>query len=239
MIEKSLKVQRHELKYYINRSDYEYAKSMLKNLMKRDFHQVFEDGYFIRSLYFDDFYESSVEEKLAGIEKRDKYRIRIYDFGQKWAKLERKRKLNHYVQKATGIITREEAIEFISGNFESLKNYDNPNTNSIFFDLKRKYFKPVLIVDYIRDAFMLDYNQIRITFDKQIRVSDKDFDLFNEKVITEPIQRDDVIIMEVKFNNFLPSWFGDLIRFESATLSAISKYCLGRMKHTEYYNYYH
>lgn len=236
-MKRSLQVTRHELKYYINRSDYEYCRSLLKSLMKRDSHQENDTGYPIRSLYFDDIYDSSVEEKLAGVEKRDKYRIRIYDFKQKWAKLERKRKHNKYVQKTTGIITKDEALKMIEGDYESLSKYNDQGINSIYFDLKRKYFKPVVIVDYIRDVFMLDYNQIRITFDKKLRVNDRNFNLFDKNFITEPIQRDDVIIMEIKFNNFLPSWFGNLLRFESATSSAISKYCMGRMKHTAYYNH--
>lgn len=232
---KNLQVQRHELKYYINRADYEYCKSMLKHLMKRDSHQLNDEGYFIRSLYLDDSNDNSVREKLAGVEKRDKYRLRIYDFDQEWAKFERKRKTNNYVNKTTTIITREEAQNIINGNFEDLLNYKKQETNSLYFDLKGKYYRPVVIVDYIRDAFILDYNNIRITFDKQLRNNDQDFDLFSPKITTEPLQPNEVIIMEIKFNNFLPPWFKNIFKLESATSSAISKYCQSRMRTREYF----
>lgn len=233
---KNLAVQRHELKYYISRSDYEYARSLLAQLMSKDSHQKQDRGYFIRSLYLDDAEDNSVEEKLAGVEMRDKYRLRIYNFEQDWVKLERKRKHNNYVKKSTAIITKEEALEIINGEYESLLKYDNPETKSIYFDLKKKYFKPVVIVDYTRDVFKLDYNEVRITFDKHLRGNTEDLELFNPNIITEPLQQSEVIIMEVKFNHALPSWFTQLFQFESATISAISKYCQCRIKTREYYN---
>jgi len=237
-MQKELEVARHELKYYISRSDYEYAHALLSELMHHDSHQIEKEGYFIRSLYFDDMMENSVEEKLAGVEHRDKYRLRIYEFDQNWAKLERKRKNGNYVQKSTGVITRKEAEELIQGNHDILLNYKVHNLNSIYFDFKRKFLRPVVIVDYIRDVYMLDYNDIRITFDKHLRANDQNLDLFNPEIITEPLQRDEVIIMEIKFNHFLPPWFKDFLRFDSAMSSAISKYCQCRMKTREFY-YHH
>lgn len=232
----SLHVQRHELKYYINRSDYEYCRSLLKHLMSRDANQKNDRGYFIRSLYFDDVHESAVEEKLAGVEMRDKYRLRIYDCEQNWAKLERKRKHGNYVQKTSGILTKKEALDLIDGNYEILLRHKNKNLNSIYFDFKTKFFCPVVIVDYIRDAFTLDYNNIRITFDKHLRSNNQDLDLFCPAILTEPLQRDEVIIMEIKFNDCLPSWFTSLFKFESSTASAISKYCQSRMRTREHYH---
>lgn len=228
-------VQRHELKYYINMNDYLYAKSLLKNLMQRDSYQKDDDGYFIRSLYLDDANDASVEEKLAGVEKRDKYRLRIYDFNQDWVKLERKRKYNNYVKKSSVIITKEEAIEIMNGKYECLLKYNNTDANSIYFDFKRKYFEPAVIVDYVRDAFILDYNNIRITFDKHLRGNTSDLNLFDANVLTEPLQKNEVMIMEVKYNNCLPSWFTEFFHFEGAVHSAISKFCHCRMKTDEYF----
>lgn len=232
----NLQVARHELKYYISRSDYEYVRNALKNLMQRDLHQKKERGYFIRSLYLDDINDSAVEEKLAGIEKRDKYRLRIYDFKQDWVKLERKKKENNYVIKTTAIITKKETEEIMKGNYNVLLKYKNKAHNSIYYDFKKKYFSPVVIVDYIREAYLLDYNNVRITFDKHLRGSTHDLRLFESNVLTRPLQRSDVIIMEVKFNHFLPPWFKTLFQFDSATVSAISKYCQSRMNTREYYN---
>ncbi len=232
----NLQVQRHELKYYINQIDYQSAKSVLSQLMKQDSHQTNSSGYFIRSLYLDDLYDNSVEEKLAGIEKRDKYRLRIYDCKQNWVKLERKRKNGNFVNKTTTIITKREALHIINGQYKELaKNYHNPDTYSIYYDFCQKYFHPVCIVDYYRDVFMLDYNDIRITFDKQLRCNNENYDLFNPHLFTEPLMRPEIIVMEIKFNHFLPAWFKNIIHLESVTASAVSKYCQSRMHTKEYY----
>lgn len=231
----NLKVQRHELKFYISRSDYEYTRHILSELMEKDSYQTGDRGYFIRSLYFDDILNSSVEEKLDGIERRDKYRLRIYDFDQNWVKLERKRKDNNFVNKSSVTLSKEESLKMMEGEYDFLLEKEGMAGKSIYFDLKRKYYRPVVIVDYIRDVYKMDYNEIRITFDKHIRVSTDDLNLFDKNVETHALQRDDAIIMEVKFNTCLPSWFKSFLKFESSTALAISKYCYGRMDTREYY----
>ncbi len=227
-------VKRHELKFYINLADYEYCRSVLSYLMHRDSHQKNKQGYFIRSLYFDDIYDTSVEEKLAGTEKRSKYRLRIYDCNQNWAKFERKSKYNDYVQKSAAIITKREAGDIIKGNYECLLNYQKNEINSIYFDVKKKYIKPVVIIDYIRDAYKLDYSNIRITFDKKISYNDSNFDIFNQNIKTIRLQSNDVIVMEIKFNNFLPQWFTKILKLNNPVRSAVSKYCQSRLRSGDY-----
>lgn len=237
MDKKKLNVQRHELKFYISSADYEYAKKILDELMNKDEHQKNNDGYFIRSLYFDDIMESSLEEKLDGVEKRDKYRIRVYGTNLDWAKLERKRKLNNYVKKDSVTISKKEVYKMINGDYDFLLQKESKIANDFFFDLKRKYFRPVVLIDYFRDVYKMDYNEIRITFDKNIRSSTENFDVFDSEIITNPIQRSDTIIMEVKFNNALPSWFKDFLSFDSAICMAISKYVQSRMHIKNFYSY--
>lgn len=234
-MKENLNVQRHELKFYISRSDYEYARHMLSELMHKDEYQDDDRGYHIRSLYFDDAADSAVEDKLDGIEFRDKYRIRIYDTDQKWAKLERKRKANNFVKKDSVTISREEVYQMMNGNYDFLRDKKSTDALSIYFDLSRKYFRPVVLIDYVRDVFKIDYNEIRITFDKHIRTTTTDLDIFDPQVDLHPLDRDDLIIMEVKFNVCLPSWFKDFLKFNSGISSAISKYCYGRMDTREYY----
>jgi hypothetical protein len=232
---RTLKVQRHEVKYYISYADYEYARHLLNTLMIRDPHQKEDRGYFIRSLYFDDIYNTSVEEKLDGIEHRDKYRLRIYDPLQTWVKLERKRKNNQFVNKSSVTLSKAEALQMIEGDIDFLLDKDSTSARSIFFDLKRKYMRPAVIVDYDREVYMLDYNEIRVTFDKDIRVNTSNLDLFNPDLETQTLQRPDTIIMEVKFNTCLPPWFPALLKFDGTTAMAISKYCQGRMHTREFY----
>ncbi len=223
-----LRVQRHELKYYISRQDYEYARTLLKTFMHRDEHSP-ERGYPIRSLYFDDISDSSVIEKLDGVEFRDKYRLRTYDPNLDWVKLERKRKENNYVTKTSVRLSRKEAEKLIKHDHNVLYDKNTPAARSLYFDFTRKYLQPVIVIDYLREAYTLPYNDIRVTFDKDISIATHDFNIFDSKLETQHIQRSDVIIMEVKYNVCLPSWFALLMNLESATTSAISKYTQGRI----------
>ena len=68
---------RHELKYLINEIEAIELSNVLKYIMKPDEHA--DNGvYNIRSLYFDDIYQSAYNEKLDGVEERKKYRIHRY-----------------------------------------------------------------------------------------------------------------------------------------------------------------
>lgn len=223
-------IQRHELKFYIDHADYAHARSVLDVVMKKDPNQENARGYWIRSLYLDDIDDSSVEDKLAGIEDRTKYRLRIYDTAQDWAKLEQKKKLNNYVQKTAVHVSRDEAYEIAAGDYTCLQRRDDRDALTLYVDLVKQYRRPVAIIDYMRDTYCLDYNNIRITFDTQLRASNTDLDLFATDTATLPLLRPEAVIMEIKFNHFLPPWFTQLMQLDGAISSAISKYTISRME---------
>ena len=89
---------RHEWKYLINRAEKQLTDLRLRECMQLDPHAG-EGGYMIRSLYFDDYWNSAMEEKDAGVLMRKKYRIRIYNCSDKSIKLERKKKFGSYIYK--------------------------------------------------------------------------------------------------------------------------------------------
>ncbi len=230
---KILNVQRHELKFYLSHADYEYARVILREMMERDEHSP-ERGYPLRSLYFDDIADTALLEKLDGVEFRDKYRLRSYGPEYPWVKLERKRKHNNYVQKTSVVISNEDAKKLIAGDASVLLQNDDPAARSIYFDFARRYMRPVVLIDYVREAYTLPYNEVRITFDKELSASTHDLDMFDAHTRTRQIEPHEVIIMEVKYNVALPSWFKEVFKFESGTSSAISKYTYGRIGVMEY-----
>lgn len=83
---------RHELKYLINEGEHAALACRMAPVFKLDKHAQ-AGGYTIRSLYFDDYCNSAYEEKDAGILMRKKYRVRIYNGGDKVIKLERKKEV--------------------------------------------------------------------------------------------------------------------------------------------------
>ena len=91
MRNKSREAFRNEWKYLISTSEKEMLMLRLKPFLQPDPHAG-EGGYYIRSLYFEDYWNSAYAEKEAGVLMRKKYRIRIYNNNDKFIKLERKKK---------------------------------------------------------------------------------------------------------------------------------------------------
>lgn len=80
---------RHELKHYINFSDYISIKSRLRSIMHIDKNANENNEYKIRSLYFDNVYDKALMEKVIGVPKRHKFRIRFYNDNHEFIRLEK------------------------------------------------------------------------------------------------------------------------------------------------------
>ena len=107
---------RHEQKYYISQGDAAYLSTLLRHTMQRDKHADRNGEYHIRSLYFDDCFNSAMSDKLDGVMHRHKYRIRIYNFSDRIIRLERKSKQGDYISKLSCGISRELAEQIIAGD---------------------------------------------------------------------------------------------------------------------------
>ena len=190
-----------------------------------------ENGeYFIRSLYFDTYNNLDYYNKLIGVSERKKLRLRIYDFNTEKVKLELKNRYGQYMMKETATISSEDAIDLISGNSSNLLNYNSTMTGSVYNLLHHSLYKPTLLVDYEREAYTYPFDNIRITFDKNVRVNNFDFNIFSNKINMVPVFDSDVFILEVKYDHMIPSFLLNVISTITAERSSISKYCMGRRK---------
>lgn len=226
----NIRIKRKELKYYINYTDYKVLYEILDNLLTQDENAIRTKG-FIRSLYFDTLDNKDFEEKQAGILNRKKYRLRIYDLDTERVKFEIKNKFNNQILKETAFISREDAIEVQNGNYEVLLKYNNPVLNKVYCDFKREPYRPVSVIEYIREAFMFSFNDVRITFDKNLKATAEDLDIFSKDHLMKPLFKKGMLVMEIKYNNFLPLWVRKIIQIPRFEKSAISKYCIGRIGH--------
>ncbi|TCO69833.1 polyphosphate polymerase domain-containing protein [Marinisporobacter balticus] len=221
--EKSL---RHELKYFINMHEYRYLKERLLGSLKRDQHGLIDDGYHIRSLYFDDVYNSAFNEKELGVFKRKKYRIRIYNITDQSIKLEKKSKYGMYINKDTINITKNEFYKLLEGKNEFLIQSNRRMLEEFYVEIKTKLLKPVVIVDYEREAYILEAGNVRITFDKNLSVGINSFDIFDKNIAMKTIFDKPIMIMEVKYDSFLPNHVRNLLQIDHHNISAASKYVM-------------
>lgn len=215
---------RHELKYHITPAELTVLRGVLAPVMQLDPNGNENNEYHIRSLYFDTINDDALEEKIAGVGNRKKYRIRIYNFSDKVIKLECKSKYGDLISKQSVSIPRELAEQLIAGDPDGLQRMRHPLLHDVYREMRTRLLRPAVIVDYVREAYIHQAEEVRITFDKQVRTGLYSVDMFNPQIPTYPIFDDPVEILEVKFDEFLPGYLQSILSGVTAQRSAISKY---------------
>jgi len=223
------KTLRHELKFYINYLEYNTLRQRLKLFMKEDSFRPEYDGYHVRSLYFDDIHDSALYEKNFGVFKRQKYRIRIYNKEDSKIRLERKSKYGQYISKETALLSKNEYKRLVmDNNSDFLLMSGNLLKRSFYLEIYNNLMKPKVIVDYKREAYILGAGNVRITFDKDLEVVVNDIDIFEKRLATVRVLPEALMILEIKYDDFLPDYIRNLIQFASHDICAISKYVMCR-----------
>ena len=217
---------RHELKFFINDMQYHLLRNALDKVLWRDPNGDENNEYHIRSLYFDTAFDTALHDKLDGDPARDKYRIRIYNLSDKIIKLECKTKVGSLISKRSLSIPRDLADQIIAGDTTDLEKTRSGLLSDVYREMTCGLLRPVVIVDYVREAYLHPAEEVRITFDKQLRTGMGSIDLFNPKVPTIPPFDNGEIILEVKYNRVMPPYIRDLLctYYPNAVQSAISKY---------------
>ena len=217
-----MEVWRNEIKYTISYFEYEYLKGLLSQIMSLDR----DEEYWIRSVYFDTPYNRDWKTKNLGTNIRRKLRLRIYSLSDEKVKLEIKNKKGDYSHKETLSIEKKDALSMIDNDISWMSDY---SSNDVFTKILAMYMstdlRPKVTVDYYREAYFEPFNDIRITFDKKISCS-RCIDLYN--IPRDTIYNIDVpggdMVMEVKFNHFLPEYIKSIINSANLTQVSVSKY---------------
>jgi len=220
------KVFRHEFKYFINYFEYEILRRKLKIVLKNDKFADENGDYHIRSLYFDDVNNNALYEKQSGILTRKKYRIRIYNLKDDVIKLEKKERRGQFIHKTSYSITKGEYQKIINNDIEFMRDSNNPLLTEFYFDIIAFKYKPNVIVDYIREAYILDINNIRITFDKFLQTGLNNVNIFDKNIAVVDVIEEPKMILEVKYDHFLPDYLRNLLQISSSQRWAISKFVM-------------
>lgn len=214
---------RHELKYLISRASAELLRRRLPHFMGRDPHAGPSGQYTIRSLYFDDFYGSAMEEKESGLAMRTKYRLRCYNYDLSFVKLERKEKHDSLTKKAAQTVSRQEALAL-----QCLEA--DPAASGLKLELQNKLrwegLRPRVLVDYDRTPFVCADGNTRITLDENLRTRPYCADLEAPGTAMIPVLEQEQVILEVKFDDFLPGYLAQALADIPKAPMAISKFTL-------------
>ena len=98
----------------------------------------------------------------------------------------------------------------------------------LFIQMKTLFLKPVVLVDYLREAYIHPVENVRITFDSRLKSGMFSRDLWNPRLPMADALEPGTMIMEVKFNRFLPSILQRLVSDVRCDRDSISKYVLCR-----------
>lgn len=218
---------RHEWKHEITYSDMIAIRQRLLAVATPDSHAV--DGrYRIRSLYFDDFNDQALRDKIDGISRREKFRIRYYNDNLDVIHLEKKSKIGGLGNKQSASLSREEAQSIVDGQIDFMKARKEGLIHELYLKMTNYGLHPKTIVDYIREPFIFQAGNVRVTLDYDIRTGLHCIDFLNPDCPTIPAG-DSSIVMEVKWDEFLPSVIRDTVQLTGRRVSAFSKYAVCRL----------
>lgn len=215
---------RHEWKYMITELEKDKIQRRLGLFLEKD-KNVVNGEYCIRSLYFDDYWNSSYEDKVMGYFVRKKYRVRIYNFSDAKISLERKTKVDSYIYKESAPLTRGEYEKILDGDYGFLENSPYDLCREFYVECICHMMRPRVIVDYEREPYVMHEGTVRITFDKHVRAAIGQ-DIFDPDLPTLEVIAPGQLVMEVKYTEFLPTILQEVLPPDHSNFMAISKYGL-------------
>ena len=217
---------RHEWKIEISPVDLLTIRQRLNAVAKPDEHAV--DGkYEIRSLYFDNGADKALREKLDGVNMREKFRIRYYNADTSLIHLEKKSKFNGLCNKQSAVLTAQEAQAIVDGDLDWMLHADRPLVQELYSKMQSQGLRPKTIVDYTREPFVFGPGNVRVTLDYEIRTGMNCVDFLNPECTMVPAGN--AIVLEVKWDEFLPDIIRDAVQLSGRRAGAFSKYAACRI----------
>lgn len=219
---------RVEQKYLVSDGDLRILQARLQGVAKFDANQH-GDSYEIRSVYFDDLQDSCVEENEAGVDQRQKFRVRTYAPALNTYHLEIKEKARGLTKKLACNLDREEVFPLLEGTLPITPDGRAP-LNLLKLRQRMDGMAPKVLIIYDRTAFVDPVGNVRITFDRNIRAT-RVWGSFLEEECPScvPVLQKNMHLLEVKYDELLPDYIKDALELKTLTQTAFSKYYLGRL----------
>ena len=217
---------RHELKFSINYGDYLVARSRLRAVASPDENGTGEGRYLVKSLYFDNADDKALREKVDGVSRREKFRLRYYNNDPTFIRMEKKLKVNGLCHKESAAVTREDCERLLRGEYEFLLKSGKAVLQELYAKLCFQQLRPRAVIVYDREAYVYRPGNVRITFDREVSAALTPSDFLEPDA---PLySRGSGIIMEVKYDEFLPAVMADAVGVSCRRAAAFSKYAFGR-----------
>ena len=218
---------RHEWKHELNAMDLLVLRQRLRAVLRPDPHAR-NGRYEIRSLYFDTPTDRALREKLDGVSCREKFRIRYYDGDTSLLHLEKKSKRGGLGNKQSCVLTREEAQMLGEGQVDWMPDHPQDLVRELHTRMRIQGLRPRTIVDYTREPFVFAPGNVRVTLDYNLRTGLSCVDFLNPACVTVPAGNAP-ILLEVKWDGFLPDVVRDAVQLPGRRVTSFSKYAQCRV----------
>lgn len=218
---------RHEWKYEIDRSDLLVLRQRLGAVMRPDEHAR-GGRYTVRSLYFDTPTDRALREKLDGVSRREKFRLRTYNGDMSLIRLEKKSKLAGLGNKQTAELTGSEARALLAGDTLWMREDPRGLVRELYARMGTQGLRPRTVVDYTREPYVFAPGNVRVTLDYDIRTGLAATDFLSPELVTVPAG-EAPLLMEVKWDGFLPDVIRQILELPGRRAGAFSKYAQCRI----------
>lgn len=218
---------RVEDKYNCTEAELYMLQARMEAVLRPDSNEGGPEGYRIESLYFDDFRDSCLQDTEDGVNRRSKYRIRIYNGSLDVIKLEVKIKQDNRILKRSKTISCAQMESLVRG--ECIEDDASAEDPATLFNLavRTKGLRPKVIVAYERKAYVYEPGNVRITFDRNVRANGR-VEEFGQKNTGYEFLYEYDKVLEVKYDEFIPGFLLQLLEVGNMQQSAYSKYQLCR-----------
>ena len=214
---------RQELKTEISYGDYLALRHRLLAVMRHDPHAGPEGIYTVHSLYFDNFADAALREKMDGKSQREKFRIRYYQSDTSFLHLEKKCKVNGSTVKYMAEVTEDQVRALLRGDTAWMRESEHGLVRELYAKMQTQLLRPRTAVEYIREPLMVEPGHIRITFDRAVSAGPA-----NEQFLAPhtrvPADQRGTVILEVKYDHYLPAHLAALLQLGDRTRQSYSKY---------------
>lgn len=214
---------RQEWKHEIGLPDHLILRQRLSAVAKPDPYAQ-NGSYTVRSLYFDTAQDTALREKLDGVRCREKFRIRLYNGDSSLIRLEKKSKVGSLCHKDSVPLTREQAVALSRGEYFWMAQTDVPLIAELYVKMLHQGLRPRTIVEYTREPFVFHPGNVRVTLDYDLRTGLDCTELLDPVTVPVPSP----IILEVKWDEFLPDVIRNALQLGTCRAGAFSKYAACR-----------
>lgn len=219
---------RFELKYLVSQKGVEALVAELRPYVRADANWRDDRGYPIHSVYWDSDEWTFFWEKIEGLKDRRKLRSRRYE-GAPYGFIEIKHRNDRTLQKRRARVP----LEVLYASFRGRDDDPDPAAelgdsvlNEALYLRYRYRLRPRMAISYRRRAFYGAHEpDLRITFDSRVQYHPVDTDIASPFDTGSYVIDPRVSILEIKFNDRVPTWLVRLVSSHGLQMTRLSKYC--------------